>query len=80
MKRWERILAMPLKMILYALDVELIVIGGSVRHAYAYFSKTMWQQIKTSAFKKSGEGLRIEISELKNSGVLGATALFYEHD
>ena len=69
-----------IKMVLYALDVEMIVLGGSVRHAYPYFSKTMWQQIKTTAFQKSAEDLRIEISELQNSGVLGAAALFYEND
>jgi glucokinase len=69
-----------IKMILYALDVEMIVLGGSVRHAYPFFSKMMWQQIKTSAFKKSAEDVRIEISELKNSGVLGAAALFFEND
>jgi len=40
----------------------------------------MWQQIKTTAFQKSAEDLRIEISELQNSGVLGAAALFYEND
>jgi glucokinase len=68
-----------IKMILYALDVEMIVLGGSVRHAYPFFSKMMWQQIKTTAFQKSAEDLRIEISELKNSGVLGAAALFYDH-
>jgi len=69
-----------IKMILYALDVELIVLGGSVRHAYPFFSRSMWQQIKTTAFKKSAENVRIEISELKNSGVLGAAALFFEND
>ena len=65
-----------IKMILYALDIELIVIGGSVRFAFPYFSKTMWQQIKTSAFQKSVKGLRIEVSELENSGILGAAALY----
>lgn len=69
-----------IKMILYALDVELIILGGSVRHAYPYFSKTMWQQINTIAFQKSARSLRIEVSELENSGVLGAAALFYEQN
>jgi glucokinase len=69
-----------IKMILYALDIELIVLGGSVRHAYPYFSKTMWQQIKTTAFQKSANDLRIEVSELKNSGILGAAALFYDRE
>ena len=67
-----------IKMILYALDVWLIVLGGSVRHAFPYFSKTMWQQIKTFTFKKTVESLQIEISELENAGVLGAAALFYD--
>ena len=64
-----------IKTILYALDVELIILGGSVRSAYPYFSKTMWQQIKTLAFQKTAENLRIEISELENSGLLGAASL-----
>jgi len=67
-----------IKTILYALDVELIILGGSVRHAYPYFSKTMRQQIKTCAFKKSAENLKIEISELNNSGILGAAALAFD--
>ncbi|MGH2563433.1 MAG: ROK family protein, partial [Ginsengibacter sp.] len=67
-----------IKMILYALDVELIVIGGSVRYAFPYFSKTMWQQIKTFGFQKAAENVKIEVSELENSGILGAAALCYD--
>ena len=67
-----------IKTIIYALNVELIILGGSVRHAYPFFSKTMWQQIKTCGFKKSAEELKIEISELKNSGILGAAALAFD--
>jgi glucokinase len=64
-----------IKTILYALDVELIILGGSVRHAFPYFSKTMWQQIQTFAFQRAVENLKIEISELENSGILGAAVL-----
>lgn len=67
-----------IKMIMYTIDVELIILGGSVRHAWPYFSKAMWQQIKTFAFKRSIERLKIEISELQNSGILGAAALHYD--
>lgn len=62
--------------IMYALDVELIILGGSVRHAFPYFSKTMYQQLKKFAFQKSIENLRIEVSVLENSGILGAAALY----
>lgn len=67
-----------IKMILYALDVELIILGGSVRHAFPYFNKTMWQQIETLVFRRSPQLLRIEVSELENSGILGAAALYYD--
>jgi len=63
---------------LYALDVELIILGGSVRHAFPYFNKTMWRQIKTLAFKRSPNLLRIEVSALENIGILGAAALYYD--
>jgi glucokinase len=69
-----------IKTILYALDVELIVLGGSVRYAFPYFSKTMWQQVKTFGFQKASERLKIEVSELENSGILGAAALCYDMD
>jgi glucokinase len=69
-----------IKTILYACDVDLIVLGGSVRHAFPYFSKTMWQQIQTFAYKRAIENLQIEISELNNSGILGAAALHFDQN
>ncbi len=66
-----------IKMMMYTVDPELIVLGGSVRHAYRYFRKTMWQQIETMAYKKPKENLQIQISELENSGILGAAALCF---
>ena len=67
-----------IKTILYALDVELIILGGSVRKGWPYFQEAMWRQVKTFAFQKAKENLRIEVSELQNSGILGAAALYYD--
>jgi len=67
-----------IKMIIYTYDPELIVLGGSVRFAYEYFQQTMWQRIRTCLFTKSAERLRLETSELENSGILGAAALCYD--
>lgn len=69
-----------IKTILYALDVELIVLGGSVRHAFPYFSKTMWDQIKTFGFQNAIINLKIEVSEIQNAGMLGAAALYYDSE
>jgi glucokinase len=67
-----------IKMIMYTYDPSLIILGGSVRFAYNFFAHAMWQRIKTFAFTKSAERLKIEISELQNSGILGAAALYYD--
>lgn len=67
-----------IKMIMYAYDPQLIVLGGSVRNAFKYFEEAMWASIKTCVFTKSAQRLIIEISTLLNSGILGAAALYYD--
>jgi glucokinase len=67
-----------IKMIMYTYDPSMIIFGGSVRFAYPYFSETMWQRIRTLAYQKSVEKLKIEISELENSGIVGAAGLCYD--
>jgi glucokinase len=69
-----------LKTILYALDVELIILGGSVRHAFPYFSKALWRSLQNFVFQNALKNLRIEVSELENSGLLGAAALYYDQE
>jgi glucokinase len=67
-----------IKTILYALEVDKIILGGSVRHALPFFEKCMWQRLKTFAYKRTIDNLKIEVSELENSGILGAAALHYD--
>jgi glucokinase len=66
-----------IRMIMYTYDPSLIILGGSVRFAYPFFSETMWRQIGTFAYSKSVEKLKIELSELENSGIFGAAGLYY---
>ena len=66
-----------IKTILYALDPQLIILGGSVRHAFQFFEQSMWQQIETIELKRGLVDFKIEISELENSAILGAAALHY---
>ena len=62
--------------ILYAMDIELIVLGGSVRKAWPYFNASMWQRVKTFAYQRTKEKVKVEVSTLANGGVLGAASLF----
>lgn len=73
-----RHLGNALHLILYTYDPALIVLGGSVRHAYELFQKPMWQQLETFAYQRSVQRLQIRSSTLPNSGVLGAAALYYD--
>ena len=67
-----------IKTILYALEVDKIILGGSVRHALPFFEQCMWNRLKTFAYKRTIDNLKIEVSELENSGILGAAALHYD--
>ncbi|MBS1748229.1 MAG: ROK family protein [Bacteroidetes bacterium] len=67
-----------IKMILYTFDPELIVLGGSVRLAFDFFAAAMWKQIRTCVYTKFADRLAVEVSSLKNSGILGAAALYFD--
>jgi glucokinase len=38
----------------------------------------MWDRLKTFAYRRTIDNLKIEVSELQNSGILGAAALHYD--
>jgi glucokinase len=67
-----------IKLMMYTYDPELIILGGSVRVAYTYFREAMWERIRTFAFKQPRERIKIEVSELQNSGILGAAGLYHD--
>ncbi|MBL4677930.1 MAG: ROK family protein [Mucilaginibacter sp.] len=67
-----------IKSVMYTYDPELIVLGGSASKGYPFFEKTMWQEINTLAYPRAVQNLRIEVSALENSGILGAAALYLD--
>jgi glucokinase len=67
-----------IKLIMYTFDASYIVFGGSVRHAYPYFEKNMWERINTFAYGHSVANLKIELSDLENAGILGAAGLYLD--
>jgi glucokinase len=67
-----------IRMILYTYCPELIVFGGSISKAYPLFQERMWKRIHTYIYSNTLEHFRLEISELENSGILGAASLYYD--
>ncbi|MEN8228900.1 MAG: ROK family protein [Bacteroidota bacterium] len=60
-----------------AFDPEIIIIGGSIAKAKAYFEESIYEVLKTFPNGHIMEKLKIEYSKEANAAVLGAAALFY---
>ena len=70
-------IANAIKTILYALDPEKIIIGGSIVQSSEFFEKSMKQNLQDFTYKKILEHLEINYSNAKNIAILGSAALFY---
>lgn len=64
--------------ILFAVDPEAVILGGSVSQAYPFFQKTMWKKIRSFPYKHAIERLVIDTTEETQIAILGAAALFYD--
>ena len=64
-----------IKSILYAYDPEIIILGGSVSCAYSFFQSSMKREIEDFAFRSTLCNLKIEVSDITDSAILGAAAL-----
>ena len=69
-------LGQAIKSILYAYDPEIIILGGSLTKAYELFKPAMFGAIRNFDYPSVLTNLKIEISELENSAIYGAAALF----
>ena len=67
-----------LKLIMYTVDPEIIILGGSVSKSFELFREEMYKSISTFVYSKSADNLKVEVSELENAGILGAAALYYD--
>jgi glucokinase len=64
-----------IKTIMYAVDPDLIVIGGALSKAFPYFEKTMWEQVRTFFYREAADKLNITQTETQDIAILGAAAL-----
>jgi glucokinase len=71
-------LGMLIKTILFAVDPEIVVIGGFISKAFPYFEKSMWERIRTFPYKHTVKKLKIVPSEQEDIAVLGAAALYFD--
>ena len=66
--------------ILFALAPEAVILGGSVSRSYYLFEKSMRSVIeKEFPYQRLYRALKIEISDLKDSAIFGASSLVLEN-
>ena len=63
--------------ILYAMDPEIIVLGGSGSKSYKFYKAALWKRLQVFAYSPTVGRLTIEVSGNPNIPVLGAAALYY---
>jgi len=73
-----RNLGEAVKTILYAVDPQLIILGGSVSRSFPLYERAMRETLATFVYPRSLQKLRIQISELPNAAILGAASLCLE--
>ncbi|MDA0314342.1 MAG: ROK family protein [Bacteroidetes bacterium] len=64
-----------LKVILYSLAPEAIILGGSIRKTFPLFEKSMQATLQTFAYSSVLEKLQILVSDLDETAIHGAVAL-----
>lgn len=67
-----------IKIIMYSLDPQIIVLGGSVSKSFNYFQQKMWDSINNFKYSISLKKIMVEVSEKENVAILGAAALFLD--
>ncbi|MCX2450017.1 ROK family protein [Pedobacter sp. PLR] len=66
-----------IKTILYSVDPEMIVLGGSVSKAFPFFQSTLWAQLQDFPYQPVIKNIGIANSEIDNIAILGAAALYF---
>lgn len=64
-----------IKTILFAVDPQTIIIGGSVSKAFPFFESILWSSLQDFPYKPVIENINIKASKHDNIAILGAAAL-----
>lgn len=71
-------LGIAIHIVLYMYAPEAIIMGGSISNSFSLFKEAMENTVKSFAYAKQIEHLKMEVSTLKGSPILGAAALCVE--
>lgn len=64
--------------IMFSVDPEMIIIGGSITPFFPFFENSMWRTLNSFPYEESVEKLKIEVSTAPDIEILGAAALYFD--
>ncbi len=70
-------LSMAIKAVLFAVDPEIIILGGSVSKSFPYFKESLWHHLQDFPYEPVIQNIVIKASEKENIALLGAAALHF---
>jgi glucokinase len=76
-KDYAKHLGNLIKTVLFAIDPEVIVLGGSVSKSFPHYKEALLEQLKDFPYKPVINNIVIDHTEENNIAILGASALFY---
>lgn len=77
-KKFGEHLGNAVKTILYAVDPQVIIVGGSIVNSMDFFEPSLRRSIRDFAYKKVLENFEILYSKTSNIALLGAASLYYD--
>ncbi len=77
-KKYGYHLGYAIKTILYALDPEKIILGGSIVQSARFFDQGLKESLTDFAFKKTIKNIEIIYSDTPDIALLGSAALYYQ--
>lgn len=72
-------LGKAIQMILFSVDPEAIVLGGSITSSFEYFAESMYQTLNEFPYKNVIDKLQIVKASNSDAGLLGAASLCFDH-
>lgn len=67
--------AHAIQLIMYSVDPEMIIIGGSIAGAKMFYEEALLTELKKFPYRRSVDNLNIKFSKMDQSAILGAAAL-----
>jgi glucokinase len=71
-------LGAAVKVILFAIDPEIIVLGGSVAKAFVFFKDRLEESLRDFPYSITARNIKIAVSTTEHIAILGAAALCFD--